>query len=185
MPRRGHLRSLLETLIPADSREAEHKARILRLLEETATPFRRDQFLPGHVTASGFVVNAERNALLLILHRKLGRWLQPGGHIEQTDADVAAAAAREVREEVGLSNLTPVSLLDVDVHAIPAHGVQPSHEHFDVRFLFCAGDQSPCASSEVRAARWVPIDELLHAGSDAGQDESVLRVVRKLAHAEA
>ena len=180
MPRRDHLCSLLEALEPADAREREHKSRILQLLRATEAPFSREQWLPGHVTASGFVVNQARDALLLILHAKLGRWLQPGGHIEASDADVAEAAAREVREEVGLTDLTAHGVLDVDVHAIPAHASQPAHEHFDVRFWFTARDPSFTASSEVRGARWVPIATLLAPEASFAHDESVLRAVRKL-----
>jgi 8-oxo-dGTP pyrophosphatase MutT (NUDIX family) len=187
MPRLSHLRSLLEALTPADARELEHKARIVRLLSDSQAPFSREQFVPGHVTASAFIVNEARDALLLILHAKLGRWLQPGGHIEADDPDVARAAVREVREEVGLEQLTPSGVLDVDVHSIPAHRSQPAHEHFDVRFLFSVKDTRVVAGSDAQAARWVPIAELLRADSRAPattgprHDESVMRAVRKLA----
>jgi 8-oxo-dGTP pyrophosphatase MutT (NUDIX family) len=187
MPRHSHLRSLLEALTPADARELEHKTRIVRLLADSQAPFSREQFVPGHVTASAFIVNEARDALLLILHAKLGRWLQPGGHIEADDVDVAHAAEREVREEVGLERLTPNGVLDVDVHSIPAHRSQPAHEHFDVRFLFTTvKDARVVAGSDAQAARWVPIAELLRpacsapAATHLPHDDSVLRAVRKL-----
>jgi 8-oxo-dGTP pyrophosphatase MutT (NUDIX family) len=184
MPRRDHLRSLLQALTPADLLERDHQMRMLRLLDESEAPFSRAQFVPGHVTASGFVVNPARDAVLLILHAKLGRWLQPGGHVEANDPDVAGAAVREVAEEVGLQQLTPQGVLDVDVHTIAACGGQPQHSHFDVRFLFTAKDENFAASGEVRAARWVPITELVQPNAQQAaslaHDESVLRAVRKL-----
>jgi 8-oxo-dGTP pyrophosphatase MutT (NUDIX family) len=186
MPRHSHLRSLLEALTPADAREREHKARFVRLLADSQAPFSREQFVPGHVTASAFIVNEARDALLLILHAKLGRWLQPGGHVDADDLDVAHAAEREVREEVGLEQLTPNGVLDVDVHSIPALHSQPAHEHFDVRFLFTAKEARVVAGSDAQAARWVPIAELLRPASSTPaaahlpHDESVLRAVRKL-----
>lgn len=183
MQPRDHLRTLLTALQPADALENEHKTAILALLEGTQEPFSREQYLPGHVTASAFVINAARDALLLILHGKLQRWLQPGGHVEPDDLDVLAAARREVREEVGLEavELLGPGILDVDVHEIPARNGAPAHRHFDIRFLFSTAADSFQAGSDARAAQWVPIAELLRGASARyPSDESVLRAVRKL-----
>jgi 8-oxo-dGTP pyrophosphatase MutT (NUDIX family) len=185
MPCENHLRRLLQALTPADERERRHRARILALLDDSAAPFSRAQYAPGHVTASAFVTNPARDALLLILHGKLGLWLQPGGHVEPDDADVLASARREVREELGLDAIDVVGdgLLDVDVHEIPARGADPAHEHFDVRFLFSTAADSFKAGSDARDARWVPVGALLGPEPDRSltTDESVLRAVRKLA----
>lgn len=184
MPRQAHLRRLLEDFVPANEREQRHQARILQLIERTQAPFSRAQYAPGHVTASAFVANADRSALLLILHSKLQLWLQPGGHVDPEDNDVLESARREVLEEVGLSDLELASpgLFDVDVHEIPARKDQPAHEHFDVRFLFTTREREAKASSDAQAARWVPVAELLNAaaGSPYPSDESVMRAVRKL-----
>jgi 8-oxo-dGTP pyrophosphatase MutT (NUDIX family) len=184
MPRRSHLRSLLDAFEPADALELDHKARIVQLLCDSEAPFSRTQYVPGHVTASAFIVNQTREAVLLILHSKLGRWLQPGGHVEADDADVARSAEREIREEVGLTDLSSHGLLDVDVHRIPAYREQPAHEHFDVRFWFTAEQTHVIAGSDAQAARWVSTAELLRPrlSSDGAlrSDESVLRAVRKL-----
>ena len=184
MTRHDHLRRLLETFTPADTQEREHRARILQLLDSSSQAFSRTHYTPGHVTASAFVLDPSRTALLLILHGKLLKWLQPGGHVDPEDSDVLASARREVREEVAVAELSLVGdgLLDLDVHAIPARGDQPAHEHFDVRFLFAAKDRHFSAGSDARDARWVSIDELLHQGtqSEYPSDDSVLRAVRKL-----
>ena len=160
MPRRDHLHRLLEAYDPADAREAQHREHMLRLLDSTEQPFAREQYAPGHVTASAFVLDPESRELLLILHGKLGLWLQPGGHVEPEDADVFSSARREVREEVDVSELSVVGagLLDLDVHDIPARGAQPAHAHFDVRFLFRTSDRAFRAGSDAKDARWVPID---------------------------
>lgn len=184
IPRRAALRTLLERLDPADALEREHRARIVALLDRAADPFDREQFAPGHVTASAFVLDPARERLLLILHAKLGRWLQPGGHVESDDPSVCAAAQREVLEETGLhvsaGDALGARLLDVDVHQIPARAAMPAHEHFDVRFAFEAVQTEACAGSDATQARWVPIAELLSGGQHLPTDESVMRAVRKL-----
>ena len=143
-----------------------------------AAPTSRSHFVPGHLTASAFVLSPARDALLLILHKKLGLWLQPGGHIEPSDESLAAAARREVAEEVGLS--LPASaegaVVDLDIHRIPARRDEPEHEHFDVRFFFHAPTLSFTTNDEVVAARWAPLAEIDRLTTD----ESVLRVARKL-----
>jgi 8-oxo-dGTP pyrophosphatase MutT (NUDIX family) len=182
MPRRDELRTLLEQLEPADALEHEHRTRVLALLDRAADPFDREHFTPGHVTASAFVIDPARERLLLILHAKLGRWLQPGGHFERDDASVIEAARREVLEETGLEVRTDsaVRLLDVDVHEIPARGEMPAHEHFDVRFAFEAAHTDARAGSDAKQARWVSIAELLSGRPHLPTDESVMRAVRKL-----
>lgn len=184
MPRQDHLRRQLAAFVPATATEDAHKQRILTLLETTEQPLSRAQYTPGHVTTSAFVTTRDRSAVLLILHKKLQRWLQPGGHLEPDDSDVLAGARREVREETGLEalELAVPGLFDVDVHAIPAFGDQPAHQHFDVRFLFSTDAHQPHAGSDAGAARWIPITQLLAAATDAAypSDESVLRALRKL-----
>src|SRR5258705_4171245 len=85
---------------PEDPRERGFRERMLQLLELSA-PMSRDHFVPGHLTASAFVLSPERAAVLLIFHKKLGIWVQPGGHIEAEDESLEAAARRELGEEVG------------------------------------------------------------------------------------
>jgi 8-oxo-dGTP pyrophosphatase MutT (NUDIX family) len=180
---RASLRALLEAHHAADAEEARHRARMLELATVPGDPLRRDHFEPGHFTASAFVLCPERAALLLLHHRKLDRWLQPGGHIETDDADLIAAARREVLEETGIAELSleHAGSFDLDVHAIPALGHELPHEHFDVRFLFRAGTRELRLSAESKAMRWVPLAELVaSAGSSTGSDQSVLRAMRKL-----
>jgi 8-oxo-dGTP pyrophosphatase MutT (NUDIX family) len=185
MERRQELRELLERLQPQDRLEQVHKARILGLVCDALDPFDRAHYAPGHVTASAFVVDRARAEVLLILHGKLERWLQPGGHVDPADRSVLAAAQREVLEETGLRVAADgCELLDVDVHEIPARKDQPAHEHFDVRFAFERGPgevREARAGSDARRVRWVPISQLLDSAEpELPSDESVLRALRKL-----
>ena len=173
---------LLDRHEPIDERERTYTLEIRDLLLGTAAPLLRTQLDPGHLTASAFVLSPDGDELLLIDHPSLGLWLQPGGHIEPGDADVFAAARREVAEETGLTGvaLEPgfPDLLDVDVHDIPANPRkgEGAHRHFDVRVLLRASSRRFRAGAGVLDARWVPLPQV----EDAGTDDSVRRAVRKL-----
>jgi 8-oxo-dGTP pyrophosphatase MutT (NUDIX family) len=170
-------RTALESYLPGDVREAGFRRRMLELLRLPLSTSRR-HFEPGHFTASAFVVSPERDAVLLIFHKKLGIWVQPGGHIEPTDESLLGAAQREVAEEVGLELDADgaATIFDLDVHAIPARKDEPAHEHFDVRFCFHSPTRAFAQSDEVADARWAPLAEL----EQLTCDESVLRAARKL-----
>jgi len=165
---------------PANATEAAFVERMLELCraEEAC---QRSHFAPGHFTASAFVLSPDRRDLVLIHHKKLGIWVQPGGHVEPTDDDLIGAARREVLEEVGLDELEPIRngaslVFDLDIHSIPARKQDPAHEHFDVRFAFVAKTRALVRSEEVADLRWVPLADVRSMGTD----ESVLRAVGKL-----
>ncbi|HEX3593912.1 MAG TPA: NUDIX hydrolase [Polyangiaceae bacterium] len=162
---------------PSDAREASFRRRMLEL-SEGAAPFSRKAFFPGHFTTSAFVLSPDHARLLLIFHKKLQRWLQPGGHVEAEDASIVAAARREVEEETGVAGTQQAvnGLFDIDVHDIPARTDEGAHEHFDLRVLLIAPDDRVVASDEVADVRWVSLGEIEMLGTD----ESVKRAVRKL-----
>ena len=101
----------------------------------------------GHITAGGIVVSRQSGRILLLKHKQLGKWLQPGGHVETGDATVSAAAIREIREETGIrqEQLEPLRfpnetscLIEVDSHFIPRSDAkkEEAHTHHDMRFAF-------------------------------------------------
>ena len=116
---------------------------------------------PAHITASAVILDPERRALLLVLHRKVGRWLQPGGHCEAGDVSLGEAALREATEESGIRGLRLLpGILHVDRHPAPCSpGVVD--EHFDVRYLVQAPAGSVTAvSPESLDVRWFGWDDL-------------------------
>jgi 8-oxo-dGTP pyrophosphatase MutT (NUDIX family) len=176
--RRAILGSQLRAMLPCDDREHGFLARMLGLLEGSEAPFSPEQLDPGHFTASAFVLSPERDALLLIYHSRLERWLQPGGHVDGCDPDLLATARRECREEIGRADLIldRDGIFDVDIHTIPPTARRPQHEHFDVRYLLRSPTRLVRAGSDALDVRWVPLRSVaVHEANT-----SVMRAVQKL-----
>ena len=68
---------------------------------DTLALYDRKNFV-GHLTAGALIVSRQTGCVLLLKHKQLGKWLQPGGHVEASDASVLDAAFREAREETGI-----------------------------------------------------------------------------------
>ncbi|WP_068259665.1 NUDIX hydrolase [Janibacter limosus] len=118
---------------------------------------------PAHFTASCLVIDEAGERVLLTLHRKVGRWLQFGGHIEASDPSGAAAALREAVEESGLPEgaltLRP-ELAQLDRHALGS-GFSRCTEHLDLRWVaVAAAGSDPVVSEESLDVAWWPIDAL-------------------------
>ncbi|VXB34797.1 NUDIX hydrolase [Luteimonas sp. 9C] len=146
------------------------------LLGDAEDPFQRAR-LAGHFTASALVVSGDGVRTLLTHHRKLGMWLQPGGHADG-DRDLARVALRETEEETGLVGVTVAPyIFDLDRHWIPEHKSVPGHWHYDVRYVARAGqDETFAVSEESHALAWVPLDEVAEG---AAYDASLRRMARR------
>jgi len=178
MTKNEHLFELLSRYSAKDNKEIGYLGNMKSLLSKSTSPFSRDEFEPGHFTASAFVLSPDKSSILMIFHSKLRRWLQPGGHIEVSDSDVIQAAMREVLEETGVAGGTVIGdgLFDLDIHTIPARKIEPAHSHFDLRILLVAESLEIAANSDAVAAKWVPLSEVGAVESD----ESVMRAVAKI-----
>jgi 8-oxo-dGTP pyrophosphatase MutT (NUDIX family) len=158
-----------------DSHEQQMLERLTDFVSKYESFYSRD-LLIGHATASAWIVDESFSSALLLHHGKLNKWLQPGGHIED-DADILSASIREAREETGVDvNPHSEKIFDVDIHEIPARPNEPTHFHYDIRFLLIADRAAPLlVSSESKDLAWVAIDEI----EKLTQEESVLRMARK------
>lgn len=148
-------------------RNPHERARQQILLDRLATPTglldRKD--MRGHLTASAFVLRPSDRAVLLIHHRALNRYLQPGGHLDP-DEHPLDGARREAHEETRLplgARVLDDGLaipFDVDSHLIPARPTkgEGAHYHFDYRYLFLAPEpvEAWCApdAAETQGLIW-------------------------------
>ncbi|WP_146909815.1 NUDIX hydrolase [Arenimonas daejeonensis] len=170
----------LAAVLQAYGRQAPEQAAEARLfadfLASSPDVFER-RHPPGHFTGSAWLVSADGQRVLLTHHRKLGRWLQLGGHADG-DSDLARVALREAEEESGLVDLVVEGgIFDLDRHAIPARGADPEHWHYDVRFVVRAtGSEEFAISEESLELAWKPVVEI---AADPSADESMRRMAAK------
>lgn len=179
---RQALLTLLRQHQPIDSHEQAMTEATIAFVEQHPDCFERS-LLIGHVTGSAWVVSPDRKQVVLIHHRKLDRWFQPGGHADG-DPDVAQVALKEAEEETGLTNLHLVHpsdesapIFDVDVHTIPARKEVPAHLHYDIRFLVEADPKKAFVQNEeTQDIQWVFLGKV----KEYTEEESITRMVKKM-----
>ncbi len=157
---------------------AEEEEFIPKFVELLAHPraYYRDH-LPGHITASAWIIDENAENVLLLHHRKLDRWLQPGGHADG-DEDVVRVAKKEVMEETGLQMFIAHSgIFDIDIHGIPARPDFPQHYHYDIRFLLQVNGKSQLLiNDESHAVKWFSMNEI---SSVTNGGDSIVRMATK------
>ena len=160
------------TDFPWDPRDERVTGRFIAFVSSTPGCFHRST-LEGHLTGSALVVNSSLTKVLLTHHKKLGMWLQLGGHADGHHR-IHEVAMTEAHEESGLTNLsflnyerdvfgaaTTVPLpFDLDCHLIPKNSKDPEHFHYDVRYVVTAASEVlPIVSDESHDVRWFTIED--------------------------
>ncbi len=177
MHREGILKYLVDYQ-PTSSDEMGIVERFTHFVTTTPDCFERTH-TSGHITGSSFILSSDRRCVLLAFHAKLRKWLQLGGHADGCP-DTHDVARREAFEESGISTLLPYlhpqAPIDFDIHEIPPNIKEGSHLHYDVRYVFCAQEDSYTCSSESLELRWVPFDAI----SNYSTEPSLLRVIQKI-----
>lgn len=181
--------SMYQLKFPAEMKELEH---IIHFLQRTADDelYDRSNF-DGHITSSSFVLDEKRTSLLFIHHKKLDRWLQPGGHVDSSDDNLLQAAIRETIEETGLTaeSFEPIMLadtgaiFDIDSHFIPENPKkdEPSHTHHDCRFLFACNNPVSfnLNTNETLGIKWMVLTDLINDPVFKNVGGKILEVLNK------
>ncbi len=173
---RQYLLNLLNQYQSSYSEEQEFVPRFLTLLQ-ISNCFERT-LLTGHITASAWITDQSMKNTLLLHHKKLNRWLQPGGHADGIE-DVVAVAQKEMEEETGLTTYQMAldDIFDIDIHAIPERKNIPKHEHYDIRFHFIAENPDEITkNNESLDLKWIPINEVLNL---VNHEQSFVRMIEK------
>ncbi len=148
----SHFKNAIESVHPLALKQtivSDYQQEMLTLLRESGERALQRDHQRAHFTASSFILSPDGEVLALF-HRKLQRWLQPGGHIEKEDPSPLQAALRESAEESQLRDLTPLykGPIDLDIHGIPGRGNEPAHDHYDIRYAFMTSTPDQATLSE-------------------------------------
>jgi 8-oxo-dGTP pyrophosphatase MutT (NUDIX family) len=147
---------------PTSPQEAKAKERFLAEFDRLGDPT-SEHADPTHVTASAIVVGTR--GTVLHLHKRLGRWMQPGGHIDPGETP-SEASRREAFEELGLDVEHPKGgprLINIDVHAAAL-----GHTHLDLRYLLLGSADDPHPPpGESPEARWYDWDDAASIADEA------------------
>lgn len=170
------LRSLLE-LYHKNHHEETKVEELIKTLIKDQECFLRTNY-SGHFTASAWILNEKRDKALMTHHKKLNMWLQLGGHADG-NTDLLDVARREVFEESGIRKIRLLDhgIFDVDIHSVPKFKEQPSHKHFDVRFIFEANEDNKKIrfNQESHNVLWIKLDEIKNYSSEV----SIRRMIEK------
>ena len=159
-----NIRQKVENYIPIDEQEERDKEQFLKFIDTYDDVLTRDNIF-GHFTSSAFVVNKERNKMVVVYHIINDGWIYPGGHADGEE-DFLSVAVREVEEETGLKakvideNIYSIQSLPVKGHI--KHGKYVSaHLHFDVVYIMEADDEIPLVyrEDESKGVKWIPFEE--------------------------
>ncbi len=157
--KRDQLINLLSHYFPVDGRELAYKDMMLDFARAYQDCFERS-LKAGHFTASAWLLNKDHSKALLMHHAKLDKWFQLGGHCDG-ESDLLAVAVKEAQEESGIKAIGSLSdqIFDIDVHLIPARKDEPTHYHYDVRFLLgVMSNEDVIQNSESKELRWIEKD---------------------------
>ena len=170
------LLSLLELYHKRHRIETQVK-RLIAALNNDQYCFLRTNY-SGHFTASAWILNEKRDKALMTHHKKLNMWIQLGGHADG-NTDLLNVARREVFEESGIEKirLLDEGIFDVDIHLVPKFKDQPSHKHFDIRFIFEANENNKEISfnHESYNVLWIKLEEIKNYNSEV----SIKRMIEK------
>jgi 8-oxo-dGTP pyrophosphatase MutT (NUDIX family) len=165
------LRVQIEAVSPVDEREAQSIEKTLDRLTWPSDPF-DEHAHAHHLTASAFVISSR--GIVLHRHKRLGIWVQPGGHVDAGESP-EDACIRETAEETGLlaRHFDPITLFHVDVHPGPSE-----HTHYDLRYVVASEPLDPSPpDGESPEVFWFDFD----AAAERAQGSLSPALFRKLA----
>lgn len=142
--------------------EIKFKHQVIDFLNQHDDFYQRTN-LQGQVTGSAWIISPNCKQVLLIHHKKLNIWVQPGGHADATDTSLFETAQREAIEECCVKIIdSKTEIFDLDIHEIPTKNDIPKHLHYDFRYCFVAEPSSKLDidKTEINDAQWIDVAQL-------------------------
>ncbi len=150
---------------------------MLKFLDEETGYFLRNNY-NGHFTGSAWIISPDKSNILMTHHKKLGKWIQLGGHADG-ESDLLKVALREATEESGIQQFKVLSeeIFDLDIHGIPQNNSELGHLHYDVRFLIEADPtgEAVIISDESHDVTWIPLADVTKLNPEV----SIARMIKK------
>ena len=150
---------------------------MLKFLDEETGYFLRNNY-NGHFTGSAWIISPDKSYILMTHHKKLGKWIQLGGHADG-ESDLLKVALREATEESGIQQFKVLSeeIFDLDIHGIPQNNSELGHLHYDVRFLIEADPtgEAVIISDESHDVTWIPLADVVKLNPEV----SIQRMIKK------
>lgn len=169
---RNELCRELEAYRPYNEQEQKDRKVLLHFLKTNENAFSRENTM-AHMTASAWVVNKEKNKVLMVYHKIYDSWSWTGGHADG-ETDLLSVAMREVTEETGVVRVRPVSdrifsleVLTVDGHEKKGNYIS-SHLHFNVTYLLEADEKEELkiCEEENKGVAWFTLEGALNASTE-------------------
>lgn len=158
-----------------EPKEVKIADQIIEFINNNTDCFHRSN-TKGHITGSALLLNNTEDKALLMLHKKINKWFQLGGHADG-ESNILKVAIKEAQEESGILGIESIcnEIIDVDIHLIDK-GTDIPHYHFDVRFLLkVTSDENFVINRESLDLRWMNLDEV----KDLSLESSLLRLMKK------
>jgi len=150
---------------------------MLKFLDEETGYFLRNSY-NGHFTGSAWIISPDKSDIFMTHHKKLGKWIQLGGHADG-ESDLLKVALREATEESGIQQFKVLSkkIFDLDIHEIPQINSELRHLHYDVRFLIEADPtgEAVIISDESHDVTWIPLADVTKLNPEV----SIARMIKK------
>ncbi len=169
---RQDLLEQLREFRPYNEQEENDRKTMISLLENVSDIYERTNDI-AHMTASAWIVNRQRNMILMAYHNIYDSFSWLGGHADG-DENLLGVALREVREESGLKHVRELSdrILSLEILTVDGHEKKgryvSSHLHVNVTYLIEADsdEELTVKPDENKALRWFAIDEAIAASNE-------------------
>ena len=171
---------------PYDEKEALDKEVMLSFISSNEDVLTRENKI-AHMTASAWIVNKNRDKILMIYHNIYDSWAWVGGHADG-DEDLLHVINKEIEEETGIKSakliddkIYGLNIVTVDDHMKRGKLVN-SNLHMDIEYLFEADENEELIikPDENSGVKWVPINEVTNYTTEEKMKAIYKRLNEKL-----